>query len=234
LRWIVAVALIALAPRAAFAQACCAGTSALTPGRLAAHERWLLGLRLRGGNAFGAWSSDGTYASAPAGSSEWDFEEDLLGAIRLTSRAQLAALVPAVQTYRRTPTLRELGGGMGDANLSGRYDFTFTGESRSVPGIAALLGVTFPTGTAPESARKPLATDATGTGAFQGNVGLALEQDAGPWLFGTSALFAERAPRQVDGRHGLERRCVLVPSVGGPHLSGQRVDRGPARVRARG
>src|SRR5262249_4621856 len=141
----------------------------------------------------------GAYQSAPAQSSEWDFEEDLIGAIRLNMRAQIAALVPAIQTYRRTPSLREAGGGVGDANLSGRYDFTLAGESRGWAGIAALLGVTFPTGTAPEEAHKPLATDATGTGAFQANLGLALEEEVGPWLFGATALLAQRAPRKVEG-----------------------------------
>jgi hypothetical protein len=156
-------------------------------------------MRLRAADVVGAWSSDGAYTSSPSGSSEWDFEQDLIGAFRLTTRAQIAALIPVVETYRRTPSLRELGGGLGDVNVSGRYDFALTGESYWLPGIAALLGITFPTGTSTESAHRPLATDATGVGAFQGNVGVALEKDAGRWLFGTSALFAQRAPRRVGG-----------------------------------
>jgi hypothetical protein len=181
------------------AQACCAGTGAITPGRLSLQEDALVGLRLKAANAFGSWRSDGSYAGAPPGSTEWDFEEDLFAAIRLAPRAQIAALVPLVQTYRRTPALSERGGGIGDVNLSGRYDFALAGESRWLPGIAALAGVTFPTGIAVESADGQLATDATGTGAYQANLGVALEQTAGPWLVGATGLVAKRAPRTVNG-----------------------------------
>jgi hypothetical protein len=196
---IATVALLLLAPRDAPAQACCAGTSALTPGRLAAYEDWLVGLRVRAANAFGSWSSEGAYASAPTETSEWDFEQDLVGAIRLTRRAQIAALIPVVETYRRSPSIRDIGGGIGDVNLSGRYDFVLLDELHWLPGIAALVGVTFPTGTPPESAHRPLATDATGTGAFQGHAGIAIEKSLGPWLFAGSALLDRPTPRSVDG-----------------------------------
>lgn len=194
-----AIALATLAPRIAAAQACCAGTGAVTPARLGLHEDGLVGVRLKAANAFGAWSSDGSYAGAPSGSTEWDFEEDLFAAVRLAPRAQLAALIPLVQTYQRTPALSERGGGIGDVNLSGRYDFALAGEYNWLPGIAALAGATFPTGTPVESAGGQLATDATGTGAYQANLGLALEQTAGPWLFGGTGLVAKRAPRTVNG-----------------------------------
>jgi hypothetical protein len=194
-----AIAVATLVPRLAAAQACCAGTGAVTPGRLSLHEDALVGLRLKAANAFGSWLSDGSYADAPSGSTEWDFEEDLFAAVRLAPRAQLAGLIPVVQTYQRTPALTERGGGIGDVNLSGRYDFALAGESRWLPGIAALAGVTFPTGTAVESASGQLATDATGTGAYQANLGVALEQTAGPWLFGASGLVAKRAPRTQNG-----------------------------------
>src|SRR5262249_35732280 len=87
----------------------------------------------------------------------------------------------------------------GDVNLSGRYDFLLAGEVRSVPGIAALAGVTLPTGTSVESASRPLATDATGLGTYQANLGLAIEETAGPWLVGATGLVAKRAPRTVGG-----------------------------------
>jgi hypothetical protein len=82
-------------------------------------------------------------------------------------------------------------------NLSARYDFILAGDSRYVPGIALLLGVTAPTGTPADApnASKPLGTDTTGIGAWQGNLGLALEQTYGPWLFNATELVAGRAPR---------------------------------------
>ena len=62
-----------------------------------------------------------------------------------------------------------------------------------------LAGVTAPTGTPPDKAHKPLATDATGVGAWQANGGVAVEQIYGPWLLNVTQLVAWRAPRSVDG-----------------------------------
>src|SRR5436309_3988202 len=49
--------------------------------------------------------------------------------LRIAPRAQLALLVPIVETYRRFPTASDSGGGFGDVNLSARYDFVLAGES---------------------------------------------------------------------------------------------------------
>jgi hypothetical protein len=176
------------------AQACCAGAGAVTPGRLVVHEDALVGLQARVANVFGSFDSHQTYRAAPADTTEWDFEQNLFGALRVVRRGQLALLVPAVQTYRNTGR-SEFGGGLGDVNFSGRYDFVLAGESLYIPGAAVLAGITFPTGTSVEAAEQPLATDATGVGAFQGNLGLALEQTFGPWLFGLTGLVAKRTSR---------------------------------------
>jgi len=189
----VSVAVLACAGRAA-AQACCAGAAAVTPGRLAIHEDALVGLQLRVANAFGSFAPDGRYRGAEGGTTEWNFGQDLFAALRVMPRGQLALLVPAVQTYRRTGR-SEFGGGLGDVNFSGRYDFVLAGASRYIPGVGVLAGVTFPTGTSVEAAERPLATDATGVGAFQANVGVAVEQTVGPWLFGVTGLLAKRTSR---------------------------------------
>ncbi|HKQ68903.1 MAG TPA: hypothetical protein VJT73_06180 [Polyangiaceae bacterium] len=188
--------------RASAAQACCAGAGAIAPARLAVHEDALLGLRLRAASVFGSFGKTGQYTAAPAGKHEWDFEQAVIGALRLLPRAQVAVVAPLVETYRRADT-SEFGGGIGDFNLSARYDVVHAGESRWLPGIAALAGVTFPTGTSLESADRPLATDATGSGAFQGNAGVALERTAGPWLFGLTGLVAKRAQRTVAGMRSV-------------------------------
>ena len=185
--------------RRADAQACCAGASAATPGRLAQHERALVGVLARGAVMLGSYRNDGHYVPPPKGVAEDDLEQDLFGALRLTSHAQVALLVPVVETRRTTLSQREFGGGIGDLNVSGRYDFVLAGESRYVPGIALLAGLTLPTGRAPESSDRPLATDSTGTGAFQGNAALALEQIFGNVLVGVSGLVAKRASRTVQG-----------------------------------
>jgi hypothetical protein len=192
----VITALLAISARAS-AQACCAGAGAVTPGRLAIHEDALVGLQLKAANAFGSFASDASYLGAPSRTTEWEFEQDLFGALRVLPRGQLALLMPVIQTYRRTPNQSSFGGGIGDVNLSARYDFFLAGEARYIPGVAVLAGVTFPTGESIESAEQPLGTDATGVGTYQANLGLALEQTEGPWLFGVTGLVAKRASRTV-------------------------------------
>lgn len=188
----------------AWAQACCAGSGAVTPGRLAVHEDALVAVQLRAAHAFGTFESNGHYSTPPSGSSEQDFEQDLIGAWRLPvlDRMQVAVQLPLVETRRTTRGNAEVGGGFGDANVSARYDFLYAGRDRYVPGIAALVGLTMPTGTAPEEATNASLTDATGIGAFQGNIGLALEQLWDGWLVSAYGIVAKRASRTVKGKNG--------------------------------
>jgi hypothetical protein len=183
-------------------QACCAGAGALTPGRLSIHEDALVGLQLRGATTLGTFDDGAHYASVAAGNPadpyrENDFEEDIFGAVRVLPRGQVALLVPFVQTFRHAGGISEFGGGIGDVNASARYDFFLAGQSRFIPGVALLAGLTAPTGTPPDAqnASKPLGTNATGVGAWQGNAGIALEQIYGPWLFNVTELVAWRASR---------------------------------------
>jgi len=193
---LLAAALACAVPVRAWAQACCAGGAAVTPGRLEVHEDALVGATVKAATVLGSYDTGGRYVGSPAGDTEGDFEEDLFGAVRFLRRGQAALLVPVVETMRHTPQDgAHLGGGLGDVNLSGRWDFVLAGESRFVPGVALLAGVTFPTGKPPEQASPPLAVDATGIGAFQLNGALAVEQTFGPWLFNASGIVAFRTPR---------------------------------------
>jgi hypothetical protein len=193
------LAIVAM-PGVARAQACCAGSGALTPGRLALHEDALVGTELHASVVMGNYAEGGLYTGQPAGHSEYDFEEDLFGAVRVFKRGQLALLVPVIETRRQANDAEGFGGGIGDVNLSARYDFVLAGESRYVPGIAALAGVTVPTGLPPTSpSGGTLDVDATGTGAWQGNFGIALEQSFGHWLVNATELFAWRAPFSAMG-----------------------------------
>ncbi|MGH7440415.1 MAG: hypothetical protein ACRENE_32390, partial [Polyangiaceae bacterium] len=64
--------------------------------------------------------------------------------------------------------------------------------------IVVLGGVTFPTGTPADApGLGPLATGATGVGAYQINLGLAVEQTFGPWLVNATGLVAQRTSRTV-------------------------------------
>jgi hypothetical protein len=187
-----------LSPALARAQACCAGGSAVTPARLELHEDFLAGIELRAADVIGSYEVGGHYVGQPAGTSEKDFEEDLFVAARVLRRGQVALLVPLIETNRTVPPElggSHFGGGIGDVNLSGRYDFLGAGESQYVPGVALLAGVTAPTGTSPEQSSQPLAVDATGIGAWQINGAVALEQTYGPWLVNATGILAVRTPR---------------------------------------
>jgi hypothetical protein len=183
----------------ASAQACCAGTGAVTPGRLALHEFALVGIQAKTAVDLGSFDNGGHYVGNPAGASELDLEQDFFGSVRVFKRGQLALLVPLVETRRTAQNAAdEFGGGIGDVNASARYDFTLAGASQFIPGIAALAGFTFPTGRPPDSPNLgPLATGATGIGAYQINVGLAVEQTFGPWLVNATAIYAQRTARTV-------------------------------------
>jgi len=204
------------APRAARAQACCAGSSAVTPGRLVLHENALAGFELRSAALLGTYDSRSAYHAAAPGTGEADFEEDVFASARVLERGQVSLLVPFVESWRTSRTTgAEFGGGVGDVNASARYDFTWAREVSYLPGIALLLGLTVPSGRAPESARLPLASDATGVGAVQLNAGLALERVVDRWLFGLSGLVAKRLSRRVQGLESdLGTQFTLLGNAG--------------------
>ncbi len=108
--------------------------------------------------------------------------------------------VPSVATYRADTGLSDFGGGLGDINLSARWDFIEAAESRKLPGFALLLGVTFPTGRpadAPSASAR--AANATGIGAFQLTGGVALEKIFGSHLLvDLTGLVSQRLPRTVE------------------------------------
>ena len=188
---------LSLAPSAR-GQACCAGTGAVTPGRLALHEIALVGLQAKTAGVLGSYDESGRYVPAPAGAREVDLEQDAFAAVRIFERGQVALLVPLVETWRSALGVSELGGGVGDVNASVRYDFTTAGASRTIPGLAILTGVTLPTGRPPDAPNVgALATGATGVGAYQFNFGAAFEQTFGAWLINATGVVAARTPRTV-------------------------------------
>src|SRR5271166_6500175 len=81
--------LVACAPARAWAQACCAGGSAVTPARLELHEDALVGVQLKAASVIGSYQTDGRFVAPGAGEAEQDFEEDLLGAVRVLQRGQV-------------------------------------------------------------------------------------------------------------------------------------------------
>jgi hypothetical protein len=209
------LAAIALAASAR-GQACCAGGGVVTPGRLAPHEVALVGIEARAGWAIGSHDGQARYAGAAQGSAEVDLEQALLASVRLHKIAQISLRAPLAQTWRTTrSTGGEFGGGLGDLNASARVDLLRTGQARPLPGVAILAGITLPTGKATEDASKPLATDATGIGAWQGSVGVAAEQTFGPWLVSVSAVASLRSARHVGSvSEALAPQIALVGAAG--------------------
>lgn len=174
----------------------------MTPGRLALHESALVGALAKMSSITGHFRGDGEYIASPAGAHELDFEQDLFGALRVANRGQVALLVPFVEAWRESQGQSQTEGGLGDLNLSFRYDFTLAGESFVIPGVSALAGVTFPTGKPPEDG-------ATGTGAYQFNLGLAIEQTFGPWLVSATGVVAQRTARTfASGPSSIHERLA--------------------------
>jgi hypothetical protein len=159
----------------------------------------------------GSFGPDGTYAASPSGDTETDAEEDLFFAARFGQRVQAALQIPFVQTGRSVVGASGWGGGIGDVSANGRYDIVITGERGAWPGVAVLAGLSVPTGRAVDQVSDPLATSATGTGSFEGNVGLSVEKVFGRAFSSATGWIAQRTPRTVNG----------LASSYAPQLTGQ-------------
>jgi len=196
------------------AQACCGTTGALTPSRLGLADDALVGARTRAAFTLGTFDEHSRFHAPPEGAAELDAGLDVFAAVRIFRRAQLGALVPLVLTWRRTRTQAATGLGLGDLSLSGRVDLFNAGASRTIPGIALLAGITLPTGKAPESAERPLAVDATGTGVAEPSIGLALEQTFGAWLVNLTGQVVLRPPHEAYGvDEGFGARFSVLSAV---------------------
>ena len=201
----VAVVVLAVAagltarPRTAAAQACCVGTGLVTPARLRTFEDRAAGVQMRARSVMGAFAGSGSYATSPASSRDVGFEEDLFGALRLGSHVQVALLAPFIQTSRAAAGMSGFGGGLGDLTASARFDVTNAGTRGAWPGLAALASLAVPTGTPPDEADDPLATSGTGTGSYEGSLGLAVEEIVGQGFVSLSGFVTKRTGRAVGG-----------------------------------
>ena len=191
----------ALLPSSAWAQPCCSGSGAYLPARLKIHEQALVAVQLRATDGIGSLEADGRFQSAPAGTRELVLEQALVGALRVIERGQVSLVVPFLETSRASRGAADWGGGVGDASVSGRYDFINTAESERLPALALVAGLTVPSGRAPEQARSPLLTDATGTGAFQASVGGSIEKIFGNLILSLNLLVSGSSARVVGGVH---------------------------------
>ncbi len=191
-------ALVAL-ERDAAAQACCATPSAFAPARLRTGENAIVGFVGSAAVVTGSFGRDRSFAVPSTGSREVDLVGRLFAAWAPWPRTEVSFTVPFVETSRRANGLSEASVGVGDPRLASRFTLVRVGEDRIVPGVQLLTALTLPAGVAADGARKPLATDATGTGAFQFENGIALEQSFGRFLFNFTGTIAWRSVRTIAG-----------------------------------
>lgn len=203
LRWFVFVFLTVagvLCPVPVYAQACCAAASAVSPGRLALHERALLGFQTGVGLGFGSFDAEGHFHTNEQGSSSWDARLTAFGTLAVASRFQVGVTLPVVAAFRESRTSgSEVGASFGDISLNLRYDMLLNGEHRWLPGVAWIANATFPTGRAAESSETVLGSDVSGQGAWQLGAGLWLERSFGEWLVTAAGIVNYRFPRTIAG-----------------------------------
>jgi hypothetical protein len=154
----------------------------------------------------GSFDQTGRFVSS-GGAGEGDFEQDLVGTLRVLRDGQVTVVVPMVETFRRAAgisgVISDFGGGLGDLQVSARYDPIVAGASQRIPGIAVLASVILPTGRPLEQATHSLSSDTTGTGAVQGALGLSLEQTFGKVLVNVTGSATLHSARTVGGVHTL-------------------------------
>jgi len=193
---VVSIAMLAVGSADAFAQACCAGGTVVTPTRLAIHEDVAIGLQLRARSNPGSFDPAGRYTASDG--LEQITEQDLAASVRLLERGQIGAVIPTIQTHRSVTGIDDWGGGIGDVSLTARYDFLLAAESLRWPGLGVLAASTLPTGTPPDKATHPLAADATGAGTFDVTLGLDVEKAWRHWYAGVNAWLTHRFTRTVS------------------------------------
>jgi hypothetical protein len=192
-----ALATLAAGEHAAWAQACCAGASGLTPGWLTNHESALVGAQTRLLATHGTYPTSGAFYTALP-ERDTRVETSLFGSLRLLPRAQVSVLAPLVTTRRRSGDVVEERVAPGDVTVVSRYDFVRAGESR-IPGLALLAGAQLPTGTPPDKGDGLLAANVTGTGAWELDAGGSVEQVLGHVVLHATVLAGYRFPHAVLG-----------------------------------
>lgn len=179
------------------AQACCAAAAPIAPGRLALHEKALVGVQFAGSVGLGSFDGGSRFYGNSGGAHQLDTQATLLGTLRVVPRLQVGMSAPLWLSFRGADGVSEVGGGPGDLGLVVRYDLVRNREYRHWPGIGLLASASAPTGRAPEASETALGSDVTGLGAFQGSLGLWLERSFGPWLVTTAGWIAFRPARHV-------------------------------------
>lgn len=200
-------------PADAAAQACCGANGLVIPARLRVYDDYGFGVQATERQTYGSLAADGRYTSTSTG--DLVTEQDLFAMARLSSRIQVALLVPYVETYRRIPGQSEWGSFFGDLTVNGRFELAHSGEHGRWPALTILVGLTAPTGRAPDQAHNPLGTDAAGTGSFQGDVGVEIERLFQQWFVTFDGWVSRRTSRaSPGGRQSFAPRLTALLAGG--------------------
>ena len=182
-----------------FAQACCSTTTALSPVRLGYLEKTGLAFGTSWLEQVGRFDSRSKYHSKPEGVRDTEFRESLTLAYRPRTPWQVSIKGQFIQNLRAVKNLSESSMGIGDTDVSVRYDPWQTGFWDSPVGFGIIVATTIPTGRPAEQAKKVLASDTTGTGYVQFHTGLVAEVLKGSWFFGVGTMISTAPPRQANG-----------------------------------
>lgn len=206
---------LAAAPRVAHAGACC-GTGFGLGLRLAPAEKASVLVSVRTTLFPARWNADGMPALNRSPSLENRLEVG--GMVRFNSAIQLGASLPYVVTHKDLLKGASMGGGAGDARLSGRYDLVPPGGEDGLPGIAFTLGGTLPTGRSPASGEMANGADVTGQGLYELRPGLVLEKTwLNGWMVMGGASVSLVLPRKdQSGRDVWNQPRLQLFVAGGP------------------
>ena len=165
-----------IAPRVAWATACCGEASGLGDRLLDAEEA-AVSVRLSTRGRTGSFGSDGTFHALPDGARDVEVALAATASVRITPRLELGAETSGKVSFRSQQGENRTGGGMGDVRTHARFAVLKATEDRFLPGIYVVAGALLPTGV-PASRSTPgrLSTDVTGQGNAEVLLGCSLEK----------------------------------------------------------
>jgi hypothetical protein len=176
------VAVLAAAPDAARAAACCVSATSFGVGRLLAWEDAAVGIQLGHARSLGQWDSTGSLRWNASDFSDGLTTAQVWGIVRAHDRVQLQGWVPLVVNDRRSAGQSQIAGALGDAGAAARVEVVRIGEYEGLPSFAFTVGALAPTGKRVEETSPPLFAGATGRGAWGGSLAVEAEYAFLPWF----------------------------------------------------
>lgn len=157
---------------------CGGGTSDLII--LSLDGRALINLGFSYDNYLGVWDQSGTWKQTNF--TKTQIRYSLSGAYRVNKHLQFGLSIPFYVNHNAVPGLKQNSSGIGDINISGRYEFFHEFEMKKkdnkeqidkiLPYLALTFGITLPTGKSEETAENDV--DVIGKGFYTTSLGVSL------------------------------------------------------------